>query len=150
MLLRLDFSSGVPIYQQIRNQVVLSIASGELSPGEKLPTVRALAEEAGINMMTASKAYQLLKAEGYITTGRRDGAVVRQRRGEPDPATVEGLALRLSELRLAGLGREEIFPIDNSVSEYSQAICALADSTITSVYLRENCLMKAPSLKLIF
>ena len=37
MLLRLDFSSGVPIYQQIRNQVVLSIASGELSPGEKLP-----------------------------------------------------------------------------------------------------------------
>ena len=111
MLLRLDFSSGVPIYQQIRNQVVLSIASGELSPGEKLPTVRALAEEAGINMMTASKAYQLLKAEGYITAGRRDGAVVRQRRGEPDPATVEGLALRLSELRLSGLGREEILKL---------------------------------------
>ena len=95
MLLRLDFSSGVPIYQQIRNQVVLAIASGEC----------------GINMMTASKAYQLLKAEGYITTGRRDGAVVRQRRGEPDPATVEGLALRLSELRLAGLGREEILKL---------------------------------------
>ena len=53
----------------------------------------------------------LLKAEGYITTGRRDGAVVRQRRGEPDPATVEGLALRLSELRLAGLGREEILKL---------------------------------------
>lgn len=111
MLLRLDFSSDVPIYQQIRNQVVLAIASGELSPGEKLPTVRALAEEAGINMMTASKAYQLLKTECYITTGRRDGAVVRQRRGEPDPATVEGLALRLSELRLAGLGREEILKL---------------------------------------
>lgn len=111
MLLRLDFSSDVPIYQQIRNQVVLAIASGELSPGEKLPTVRALAEEAGINMMTASKAYQLLKTEGYITTGRRDGAVVRQRRGEPDPAMVEGLALRLSELRLAGLGREEILKL---------------------------------------
>ena len=54
MLLRLDFHSDVPIYQQIRNQVVAAIASGELKPGERLPTVRALAEEAGINMMTAS------------------------------------------------------------------------------------------------
>lgn len=108
MLLRLNFSSDAPIYQQIRNQVVTAIASGELKPGERLPTIRALAEEAGINMMTASKAYQLLKAEGYITTGRRDGAVVRQCRGEPDPATVEGLRLRLSELRLAGMSREEI------------------------------------------
>lgn len=111
MLLRLDFSGDTPVYQQIRNQIVSAIAAGQLVPGEKLPTVRALAEECGINMMTASKAYQLLKAEGYITTGRRDGAVVRQRRGEPDPATVEGLALRLSELRLAGLGREEILKL---------------------------------------
>ena len=111
MLLRLELSGDTPVYQQIRNQVVAAIASGELRPGERLPTIRALAEECGINMMTASKAYQLLKAEGYITTGRRDGAVVRQRRGEPDPATVEGLALRLSELRLAGLGREEILKL---------------------------------------
>lgn len=111
MLLRLDFSSGVPIYQQIRNQVVLAIASGELSPGAKLPTVRALAEEAGINMMTASKAYQLLKAEGYITTGRRDGAVVRLQPGDVKPETMEGLRLRVCELRLAGLGRDEILKL---------------------------------------
>ena len=122
MLLRLDFSSDVPIYQQIRNQVVLSIASGELSPGEKLPTVRALAEEAGINMMTASKAYQLLKAEGYITTGRRDGAVVRLPEAGAEPETLEGLRLRLCELRLAGLGRAEILDLcgrlyDEEVSE---------------------------------
>ena len=48
-------------------------------------------------MMTASKAYQLLKAEGYITTGRRDGAVVRLPAGAPDPRTLEGLRLRLCE-----------------------------------------------------
>ena len=122
MLLRLDFSSGVPIYQQIRNQVVVSIASGELEPGEKLPTIRALAEEAGINMMTASKAYQLLKAEGYITTGRRDGAVVRLPEAGAEPETLEGLRLRLCELRLAGLGRAEILDLcgrlyDEEVSE---------------------------------
>ena len=111
MLLRLDFNSDIPIYQQIRNQVVTAIASGELKPGEKLPTIRALAEEAGINMMTASKAYQLLKAEGYITTGRRDGAMVRVPSAGADPETVEGLRLRLCELRLAGMGKAEILEL---------------------------------------
>ena len=122
MLLRLDFNCDVPIYQQIRNQVVSAIASGQLAPGEKLPTIRALAEETGINMMTASKAYQLLKSEGYITTGRRDGAVVRLPAGEPDPRTLEGLRLRLCELRLAGMGKDEILALcgkifDEEVSE---------------------------------
>ena len=122
MLLQLNFSSDAPIYQQIRNQVVTAIASGELKPGERLPTIRALAEEAGINMMTASKAYQLLKAEGYITAGRRDGAVVRLPEAGAEPETLEGLRLRLCELRLAGLGRAEILDLcgrlyDEEVSE---------------------------------
>ena len=122
MLLQLNFSSDAPIYQQIRNQVVTAIASGELKPGERLPTIRALAEEAGINMMTASKAYQLLKAEGYITTGRRDGAVVRLPEAGAEPETLECLRLRLCELRLAGLGRAEILDLcgrlyDEEVSE---------------------------------
>ena len=70
MLLSLDFSSKLPIYMQIRNQIVLGIASGELAPGEKLPTIRALAEQSGVNMMTVSKAYAALRQEGYITPGR--------------------------------------------------------------------------------
>lgn len=111
MLLRLDFSSDIPIYQQIRNQVVTAIASGQLKPGEKLPTIRALAEEVGINMMTASKAYQLLKSEGYITTGRRDGATVRLPDAGPGPETLEGLRLRICELRLAGMGKDEILAL---------------------------------------
>lgn len=77
MLFRLDFQSAVPIYRQIRDQVVLAVAQGELTPGERLPTTRALAEDAGVNVMTVSKAYQLLKAEGYLVTDRRAGAVVR-------------------------------------------------------------------------
>lgn len=111
MLMRLDFSSEIPIYQQIRNQVVVAIASGELAPGERLPTIRALAEETGINMMTVSKAYQLLKAEGYITTGHRGGAAVRLPEGGTPPETVEGLRLRLCELRLAGMEKEEILEL---------------------------------------
>ena len=111
MLLRLDFSGDVPIYQQIRDQVVVAIASGQLAPGDKLPTIRALAEEAGINMMTASKAYQLLKAEGYITTGRRDGATVRMPAAGAALKTVEDLRLRLCELRLAGMERADILEL---------------------------------------
>ena len=112
MILQLLFDSDVPIYQQIRNQIVLGIASGQLAVGEKLPTIRALAEEIGVNMMTISKAYQLLKQEGYISTDRRSGAVVRLRTvGEPAAETVEGLRLRLCELRLAGMSREAVLKL---------------------------------------
>ena len=65
MLLQLDFSTAAPIYQQIRDQIVRGIAEGELAPGERLPTVRALASECGVNAMTVSKAYQLLKQESH-------------------------------------------------------------------------------------
>ena len=79
MILNFDFSSSIPLYMQLRNQIVIGIAEGKLMPGEKLPTIRGLAEESGINMMTVSKAYQLLKQEGYIHTDRRSGAVVAPR-----------------------------------------------------------------------
>ena len=61
MLFELDFQSPVPIYKQIRDQVVLAVAEGRLLPGERLPAIRTLAEDAGVNNMTVSKAYQLLK-----------------------------------------------------------------------------------------
>ena len=112
MLLRVDFSAETPIYQQIRNQIVMGIADGQLTEGQRLPTIRALAEETGINMMTVSKAYQLLKQEGYITTDRRSGAVVRVRQTSEVPAeTVEGLRLRLCELRLAGVSKDEMLAL---------------------------------------
>ena len=74
MLLSLDFSSQTPIYQQIRNQIVLAVADGRLEPGQRIPSVRALADESGINMMTVNKAYQLLRQEGYLQIDRRSGA----------------------------------------------------------------------------
>lgn len=109
MLIRFDFASGVPLYKQLRDQVVMAIASGELHSGEKLPTVRALAEESGVNNMTISKAYQLLRQEGYIQTDRRAGAVVcaRESASVVPEETRSALRLHLSELRLAGLNKEE-------------------------------------------
>ena len=77
MIIRIDELSDIPIYLQLRNQIVMGISSGELKAGEKLPTVRDLALEMGINTMTVSKAYQLLKTEGYIMTDRKNGARIR-------------------------------------------------------------------------
>jgi len=74
--MQLDFSSEEPIYMQIHNQLVLNIASGYLKAGDKLPSIRTLANEAGVNMMTVSKSYQMLKQEGYISADRRSGTVV--------------------------------------------------------------------------
>ena len=112
MILKLDFSSEVPIYQQLRNQIVLGIAEGKLPPGERLPTIRALADEAGINMMTVSKAYQLLKQEGYILTDRRNGATVAGVRKDTwNRSAEEALRLLASEARLGGVGREEFLKL---------------------------------------
>lgn len=110
MLLNFDFSSDTPIYLQLRNQIVMGIGSGKLKQGDKLPTVRALAEESGINVMTVSKAYNLLKQEGYIITDRRKGATVAQKTGAPQvkEETINALRLHLSELRLAGYTKEQI------------------------------------------
>ena len=119
MLLKLDFAADKPIYLQIRDQIVLGIARGELAAGEKLPTIRALAEECGINMMTVRKAYQLLRQEGYIATDRRSGAVVSPRQGTAGPTkeTLEGLRLRLGELRLAGMDEEQVLDLCRKLSE---------------------------------
>ena len=61
MVIEIRDGSEVPIYLQLRNQIVSGISAGALEPGEQLPTVRALAAELGVNAMTVSKAYQLLK-----------------------------------------------------------------------------------------
>ena len=109
MLFHLDFQSDVPIYKQIRDQVVLAVAGGQLLPGEHLPTTRALAEDAGVNMMTVSKAYQLLKSEGYLVTDRRNGAVVCAPPGSKCLSDQQLSQLRLlaGEAKAAGLSQEE-------------------------------------------
>lgn len=86
MVITLQLDSEVPLYEQLYNQIIIGIATGELAPGEKLPTVRQLAEDLGLNAMTVNKAYALLKQEGYIVIDRRHGAKV-------SPAIEDNLAL---------------------------------------------------------
>lgn len=112
MVIGINEYSDVPIYLQIRNQIVIGISDGRLSPGEQLPTVRALAETMGINAMTVNKAYQLLKQEGYIYTDRRNGAKIRERlsfSGELPEESREMLRRVISEARVRGISKAAFF-----------------------------------------
>jgi GntR family transcriptional regulator len=62
--------SGVPIYRQILEQVRRQVASGQLKPGDALPSVREVALSHAVNPMTISKAYSLLQAEGLLEHNR--------------------------------------------------------------------------------
>ena len=76
MLIEIDFNSDEAIYMQVRNQIILGIATAEIREGDPLPSVRQMAQAVGINMHTVNKAYSLLRQEGFIQLDRRKGAVV--------------------------------------------------------------------------
>lgn len=77
MLLKIDFESEIPIYEQLKRQIIIGIATGQLNKGEQLPSVRQLAGDIGINLHTVNKAYNILKSEGYLIIDRRKGAIIK-------------------------------------------------------------------------
>lgn len=80
----LNPSSTTPIYRQIIDQTRRLVASGALAPGDKLPSVRAIASQLGINPMTVSKAYSMLDQAGMLS--RRPGVGMVVAHAAPDPA----------------------------------------------------------------
>ena len=72
----LDYSSGVPIYRQIIDQIRFGIASGQLKLGEQLPTVRALAVDLKVNLNTVSKAYKELEIKNILETQQGTGTFI--------------------------------------------------------------------------
>ncbi len=76
MIIEIDFNSEEALYLQLRNQIILGIATARIREGDELPSVRQLAEDIGINMHTVNKAYTVLKQEGFVKVDRRRGAVI--------------------------------------------------------------------------
>lgn len=76
MLLAVDLQSDEPIYTQICEQIIEGMAKRELLPGDKLPSVRSLGADIGINFHTVNKAYQILKQGGFIQIHRQKGVVI--------------------------------------------------------------------------
>lgn len=108
MIIEIDPHSEEPIYLQLRQQIIIGIAKGELKPNEQLPTVRQIADELGMNAMTVSKGYQQLKEEGYLITDRRKGTLVAPMPVEKREEKAAALTLLLAELSLSGTSETEI------------------------------------------
>lgn len=98
MLLKIDFESEMPIYEQLRRQIIIGIATGELSLGEELPSVRQLGGDIGINLHTVNKTYNILKNEGYLIIDRRKGAMIKDSLPEANEKYIEMLENELSYL----------------------------------------------------
>lgn len=113
MNIRIQNASPDPIYLQIKNQLRDAILSGELSADEQLPSIRFLAKELRVSVITTKRAYDDLEAEGYIYSLQGKGSFVAEQNQEllreqhlrkMEEALQE--ALRLA--KLAGLSLEEL------------------------------------------
>ncbi len=121
MFIEIDFNSDEAIYIQLRNQIIMGIATSALQEGEALPSVRQLADHIGINMHTVNKAYTVLKQEGFIQLDRRRGAVIAV-----DVDKLEAiedmrgkLKVILAKARCKNISREEVHElIDEIFDEY--------------------------------
>lgn len=121
MILELDFNSDEALYIQLRNQIILGIATNRFHEGDVLPSVRQLADAVGINMHTVNKAYTVLKQEGFVKVDRRKGAVIAidaNRLEAIEEMRVE-LKVLLAKASCRNISREEVHAlIDEIYEEY--------------------------------
>ena len=104
-------TSGVPIYRQLMDQVRSLVSSGRLRPGDRLPSVRQMAAELEVNMMTVSKAYARLEADGVLERER-------------------GLGMRVPEAASRGAAAAPMA----SVAERQQELKPIADELATRAW----------------
>ena len=113
-MIRIDQASRVPIYAQIVEQIKSQIASGQLTPGDQLPTIRRLATDLRINFNTVVRAYLELESEGLISTKRGRGTFVADSPEEEALAEMRDekmemiIATALEELFNLGYSRQEV------------------------------------------
>ncbi len=115
MLLKIDFESEMPIYEQLRRQIIIGIATGELDLGEELPSVRQLGGDIGINLHTVNKTYNILKNEGYLIIDRRKGAMLKDSLPEASEEYMNMLQNELNYLiadsKNRGIGKDEFLKL---------------------------------------
>jgi len=105
MIIKIDTYAEKPIYEQLRDSIILGIASNQLEENEPLPSARNLAADLGINFHTVNKAYDALRAGGYIVMDRRKTAKIAPKRTEGTvlPVLIERLTLNAAEAICCGV-----------------------------------------------
>ena len=106
-------ADGKPIYEQIATQIKHAILTGELQPGEMLPSIRALARDLRISVITTKRAYEDLEAAGFITTMPGRGSFVAPQnpalhREQALTQVEEALSQAIAAARRGGVSLEEV------------------------------------------
>lgn len=122
MRINLDYTSSVPMYKQIKNAIKQNICNGQVKDKELLPSIRQLAKELNVSMITVKRAYTDLEDEGLVSTvlGRgtfvelKDYSLIIQHRKSE---LLMRLREEINELKLAGIAEEEIIQL--VIEEYS-------------------------------
>ena len=110
-MLNLNYRDGRPIYEQVKDGLRQMVISGAIRPGDKLPSVRAMASQLAINPNTIQKAYEALEQEGYVYSIPGKGSFAADRsevEGKRRQELLEQLSKTVTELRYLGVTEEEI------------------------------------------
>jgi DNA-binding transcriptional regulator YhcF (GntR family) len=114
-MIELDSTSSIPPYEQIRSQIAAHVAGGSLQPGDRLPTVRGLAEELGLATNTVARAYRELEQSGVIETRGRGGSFVT---GDQVTRKAKAAAVAyLAETKALGLSAAEAMALVRNLGE---------------------------------
>lgn len=106
-----NFSNDKPVYVQIIDEIMLRIVSGEYKPGERIPSVRELAEEARVNPNTMQKALYEIERDGYLISLRTSGKYVTEDleliQGFRDTRAEAAIAAFAAEMKRLGISENE-------------------------------------------
>jgi DNA-binding transcriptional regulator YhcF (GntR family) len=116
MRFAIDHEASTPPFEQVRTQIVDAVQDGGLTPGERLPTVRALAAELGLAVNTVAKAYKELEHDAVIETRGRSGTFIAPQ----GDAAHQGLQAAAAEY--AALARRLRVPADEAVAIVDAAL----------------------------
>jgi GntR family transcriptional regulator len=126
--IQLDFRSGLPITNQIVEQVQRLITAGKLRPGDQLPTVRALASDLRVNFNTVARAYRILDEAGIISTQQGRGTYILDLPPPGSPQSLQRDALIamtdhfISDVLRMGISKEELTTtFDNRIKHWQES-----------------------------
>lgn len=122
MFIKLSNASEKPIYEQITEQLKQAILSGSLKAGDALPSIRSLAKDLKISVMTTKRAYQDLEREGFIMTFPGKGSFVAERnqefiREELYRQVEESIQKAISTAKLCGMSKNELLELVSMLVE---------------------------------
>ncbi len=106
-LIRLDPGASEPPYEQLRRQIAARAATGELPPGTRLPTVRALATDLDLAVNTVAKTFRALETDGVVVTEGRRGTFVAPSHAAGRAEAGDAAAAYVAVARRLGLGVTE-------------------------------------------